>query len=524
MSQTRKKMGIAAVIMVVSVFMSRILGYVRDAVIAYTQGAHAGTDAYFAAFTIPDFLNYLLAGASLSITFIPIYAAYMSRDDREGGNLAFSAIFCILSLCLVILVIVGEVFTDRLVPFIAPGFQGEQITVTARLTRIVMPAQIFFYTGGLFMAVQYARGKFFIPALAPLIYNTGIIAGGLLLGKKIGMEGFAWGVLAGSFVGNFLLQLLGAYAAGLRIRFSFDLKHPGFREFLRLSIPIMLGFSLVFVDEWMSRIFGSFLVAGAITWLNNARRLAQVPIGVLGQASGVAAYPFLAEQAAKGKIRTMFNDMSATLDWVFFSSSLAACLVFLFSREVVLIVFKRGAFSIHDTVNTASALAFFALGVPFWCSQNIVARGFFAMKDTLTPTIVGSVAWVLTLPAYYFLMVRFGVNGLAAASTIGITIHTLFLYAFLLRKTNIRLSFQAVKVPLISTILCSLVIAGTRGLLKEVGFLPPWDYMSGALVRLGVGTVIISLLFLLTGFMLRLGPARTILGKVLPVADNNALE
>lgn len=524
MRDTRKKMGMAATIMVVSVFLSRILGYVRDAVIAYTQGANAGTDAYFAAFTIPDFMNYLLAGASLSITFIPIYAAYMSRDDTEGGNLAFSAVFCLFSLILIILIVVGEFFADRLVPLIAPGFQGAQIATTARLTRIVMPAQIFFYTGGLLMAVQYARGRFFIPALAPLIYNSGIIAGGLLFGKQLGMEGFAWGVLAGSFVGNFFIQLVGAYAAGLRIRPYFNPKHPGFREFIRLSIPIMLGFSLVFVDEWMSRIFGSFLVAGAITWLNNARRLAQVPIGVLGQASGVASYPFLAEHAARGKIRPMFRDMSAALDWVFFSSAIAACLFFLFSREVVLLVFKRGAFNIHDTVNTASALAFFALGIPFWCSQNIVARGFFAMKDTLTPTLVGSAAWVLTLPAYYFLMVRYGVNGLAAASTIGIFFHTIFLYAFLLRKTGIRLSFEAIKVPLVSSLLCALSIAGTGELLVRFPLLPPWDATSGALVRLGAGTLLISLAFLLTGFFLRLGPALTIVGKIRPAADKNVME
>ncbi len=524
MDETRKKMSAAALIMVSSVFLSRILGYARDAVIAYTQGAHAGTDAYFAAFTIPDFLNYLLAGASLSITFIPIYADYLSRDDRDGGNRAFSAIFCIFSVILVALIIVGEVFAEQLVPLIAPGFQGDQIAYTARLTRIVMPAQMFFYTGGLLMAVQYARGKFFIPALAPLIYNAGIIAGGLLLGKKLGMEGFAWGVLAGSFLGNFLIQLFGAFASGLRIRLHFDARNPGFREFIRLSIPIMLGFSLVFVDEWMSRVFGSFLVAGAITWLNNARRLAQVPIGVLGQASGVASYPFLAEQAAQGKIRSMFGDMSAALDWVFYSSAFAAALVFLFSREVVLLVFKRGAFNIHDAVNTASALSLFSLGIPFWCSQNIVARGFFAMKDTLTPTIIGSVAWILTLPAYYLLMVNYGVNGLAGASTIGIVLHTLLLYGFLLRKTAIPFSFRTVKVPFVSAILCALSIIGTRELLGRVDLLPRWDEMGGALIRLALGSVALGILFVLAGFMLRLGPARAIVGRVIPPKEEMSPE
>lgn len=517
-------MGIAALIMVSSVFMSRILGYVRDAVIAYTQGANAGTDAYFAAFTIPDFLNYLLAGASLSITFIPIYAAYLSRDEAREGNRAFSSIFCILTSVFFILIAVGMVFAEKLIPLIAPGFQGEQIALTARLTRIVMPAQIFFYTGGLFMAVQYARGKFLIPALAPLIYNGGIIAGGLLLGRRLGMEGFAWGVLAGSFVGNFLLQMIGAYASGLRITLNFDSRHPGFREFIRLSLPIMLGFSLVFVDEWMSRIFGSFLVAGAITWLNNARRLAQVPIGVFGQASGVASYPFLAEQAAQGKVRAMFNDLSAALDWVFFSSSCAACLAYLFSREIVLVVFQRGAFNINDTVHTASALSFFALGVPFWCAQNIVARGFFAMKDTITPTIVGSVTWLLTLPLYYFLMVRYGVIGLAAASTAGIIVHSMSLYVFLLKKTNIRFSLSAVRVPLVTSVISALSIVGLKDLLGRVLFLPSWDTMHGALVRVSLGLLVLPVLFLATGWVTGMRPARSIVGRVFPWFDKEVVD
>jgi putative peptidoglycan lipid II flippase len=232
--QPTRQMGRAAALMMASVFLS------------------------FTAFTIPDFLNYLLAGGALSITFIPIFARNIAEGREEDGYRSFSAIATVMGIGMLFFIILGEFLAERLIPLIAPGFPPDQIHIAARITRIVLPAQLFFYLGGLLMAVQYTRNRFLIPATAPLIYNAGIILGGLLLGKTVGMEGFAWGVLAGSFVGNFAIQVVGAHRTGLAFSPRFDLSDPGLKEFVRLSIPIMLGFSLVVVDEWMTRVFGSF--------------------------------------------------------------------------------------------------------------------------------------------------------------------------------------------------------------------------------------------------------------------------
>src|SRR3972149_10987819 len=179
----RKQMGRAAALMMASVFLSRILGSARDAVIAYQHGATPETDAFFAAFTIPDFLNYLLAGGALSITFIPIFARTLAEGREAEGHRSFSTIATIMGAAMLFFVILGEFLAERLIPLIAPGFPPDQIAIAARLTRIVLPAQIFFYLGGLLMAVQYARNQFFLPATAPLIYHAGIILGGLLLGR-----------------------------------------------------------------------------------------------------------------------------------------------------------------------------------------------------------------------------------------------------------------------------------------------------------------------------------------------------
>ena len=197
----------------------------------------------------------------------------------------------------------------------------------------------------------------------------------------------------------------------------------------------MLGFSLVVVDEWTTRVFGSFLLAGAITWLNNARRLMLVPVGIFGQASGVASYPFLSSLAAEGKKEEMWNTLSLTLRWVFLVSAGVAAIAVVLSRETVLLVYQRGAFTIDDSMRTASALSAFCLGIPFWCAQAIVSRGFFAMRDTWTPTLVGTGAWIVALPVYYLLQQSYGVFGLALASTAGILLYAAALYGILMHRT-----------------------------------------------------------------------------------------
>ncbi len=477
----------AAALMMASIFLSRILGYARDAVIAYQHGATPQTDAYFAAFTIPDFLNYLLAGGALSITFIPIFARYLAEGREEDGHRSFSAIATVMGTAMLLFVLAGEIFAERLVPIIAPGFPPDQIRLAAKLTRIVLPAQLFFYMGGLLMAVQYARNRFLLPATAPILYNAGIIAFGLALGRTIGMAGFAWGVLVGSFVGNFVVQAAGARRTGLSFSPRFDLKDPGLAEFVRLSIPIMLGFSLVVVDEWMTRVFGSFLLAGAITWLNNARRLMQVPVGIFGQASGVASYPFLSSLAARGERRMMWDTLSVTLRWVFFASCAAAAVTCILAREVVLLVFQRGAFTAADTLQTAVALVFFAAGIPMWCSQTIVSRGYYALKDTWTPTLVGTGAWIVALPAYYWLSRRMGVGGLALASTLGIFLYAVVLYAILMRRTVGREGLAEIgEYGKIAAAAGIAALCGWYGL-DALSAWASWRTFPGALVRFAAG-------------------------------------
>jgi putative peptidoglycan lipid II flippase len=223
-----RRIAAATGIVMASVLLSRVLGFFRDWTLAHQIGSNAATDAYNAAFTLPDFLNYLIAGGSLSVTFIPVFAKYAAEKREEEGWGVFSTVVTVMGFALVALVLAGEVFAPHIVNWIAPGFSPDQRARVVFLTRLMLPAQFFFYEGSILSAVQYAKGQFVVPSLAPLIYNIGIILGGVLLSPRIGITGFAVGVLGGALCGNFLLQIYGARRAGAIYSPSFNVRHGFF--------------------------------------------------------------------------------------------------------------------------------------------------------------------------------------------------------------------------------------------------------------------------------------------------------
>jgi len=207
-----KKVGLASFIMMASVFASRIIGVFREMTIAGIGGIQSSVDAYQIAFIIPEILNHVVASGFLSITFIPIFAHYLSCGRQKEGYRVFSIVMNGFGLVLLIFILITWIWAPGFVHLFVPGIQDpDTFALAVKMTRIIIPAQFFFFTGGLLMAIQFANEKFLIPALAPLIYNLAIILGGIILGPFIGMEGFAWGVQFGAFMGNFALQLVGAH-------------------------------------------------------------------------------------------------------------------------------------------------------------------------------------------------------------------------------------------------------------------------------------------------------------------------
>ena len=420
--QTAKKVGIAALILSASILLSRVLGFLREAVVLYLHGASEVTDAYYAAFTLPDLMSYFLAGGTLSITFIPLFSSFISKGDEEGGWRLFSIVATTMGSALALFTVIAFLLAPYVVPKLNPGFDSaEQIELAIAMTRIVLPAQLLFYFGGLLNATLFVRETFWPAAISPLIYNVCIIAGGLLLAPWLGIQGFAVGVLAGALLGPFGVPFL-ASRKHLRFKLEFNPRDKGFQQFVLLTLPLLIGVGLVTVDDWLLKFFGSS-VDGAISWLSNSRKLMLVCFAIIGQAAGQAALPFMTRLFHEEKEEELAELMTTSLRRVVFLATIAACGLIVAAIPIVYVIFQRGAFSADDANMTSMLLVLFAAGLPAWAAQTFIARGFYARKNTLTPMVISTCVVGVAVPLYWFLYGVFDIPGLALASSAGMTVN-----------------------------------------------------------------------------------------------------
>lgn len=451
------KIGIASFIMMASVFSSRVIGLVREMSIAYIGGTSAQVDAYQIAFVIPEILNHIVASGFLSITFIPIFSKYVNRDNEHKGWEVFSIIFNTFGFLLLICIIICLLFTPQIVSVFAPGVKDpETFRLAVKMTRIILPAQFFFFTGGLLMAVQFAREKFLIPALAPLIYNICIILGGVLLSPWIGMEGFSWGVLAGAFFGNFLIQLAGAKRVNLTYLLIFNFKHPDFKKYIWVTLPLMVGLTMTFSSEIIFKFFGSYLGKGSIAILNYNFRIMFILIGFFGQAVGMASYPYMAKLAAQNNISELNKLLNTILQFLFLVIPFSI-LFSLLKYEVIFILFNRGAFDLNSTELTCQILPYFMIGAFAFTCQTIVVRGYYAVQNTWFPALFNSLTVIVSLPLYYVLIRLMAMKGLALGISAVVMVQTFILYELWNRKSNNN-DKKSVYILLIKIILISLGI------------------------------------------------------------------
>jgi putative peptidoglycan lipid II flippase len=409
----------ATLLLMGTVMLSRAIGYVREAYIAYAFGAGPQTDAYVAAFTLPDWLNYIVAGGAASITFISIYTRFLAEKRDEDAKKTFSVVITVMTAVMIVGTIFTEIFTPQFVRWMFRGFSPEQVDLCVHLTRILLPAQIFFYVGGVVSAVLLSHRLFLFPAFGPLLYNVLIILGGVVGGHRLGIASLAYGALAGSFVGPFLASVIGAARIGTGYRPSFDITNPAFREWVRLSVPLMLGVSLVTADDWILRHYASSGV-GDIARLNYAKRLFAVPIAVLGQATGQASLPFFARLFNEKRLKEFATTVNDSVYRVSAASFLATGWMMAAALPLIDLVYRRGRFLFSDTQTTAIYFFWFSLSLAQWSAQGLYARAFYAAGDTLTPMVAVTVITSASLPIYSILFHRFGVVGLAFASDIGI--------------------------------------------------------------------------------------------------------
>jgi putative peptidoglycan lipid II flippase len=384
----RTGFGAAALLLAASALLSRMLGYVREAVLAAQVGAGADVDAYRAAFQIPDLLNYFLAGGAFTVAFVPLYTRALERGPPHAHRLYATVLGTVTAAAVVVTVLLWWK-AEALVGLLFPDFDPAIQQLTARLTRIVLPAQIFFVAGGIVRGALMAEGSFRAQAWAPVLYNGAIISAGLILGERFGVEAFAWGVLVGAFLGPFLLGFVESLGR-IPVRVRVAPLDPEFRRYLWVALPLMLGLSLLVVDEWYERY--------------------------------LAALPFLSRLWSEGRRQELDALVLRALRAGVATSTFAAAALIAFARPVVTAVYERGRFLPEDTLAVAALLAVLTLAAPAWVAQQVAARAFYARVDTWRPMILSTLVAVALFPLYASLSERMGPSGIVWAGAVGITL------------------------------------------------------------------------------------------------------
>ncbi len=432
----------AAALLSVMLLLARVVGLVQTVVVG-TLIPRGDNDAYKAAFGLIEFVNYLVAGGALSVTFIPLFTLFKNNDNERDAWRFFSAIASIMTCILVVIITLSYLLATPVARWYYSGFDEERLALTVKMTRILLPAQIFFYLGGMIVGVLNAHKRFGASSLTGVAYNIVALITGVALWFLLGHNsvGFAWGILIGAFFGNFLLPLVAALRAPsaerLRFRFLLDFRQPGVARFFRNTLPIMLGVSFPVIDQFVLKHFASFLREGTIAQLDNGNRVMLAPLAILAQAASVAAFPYLAGDSATKQWSKFADFLRSGLRRLLFISLPASTLLILLAQPLIIIVFRHGEYSMFDAQETALAFAFYCVGLFAWAGQQLVARGLYALQDTVTPTLIGSILTIFLYIPLCWLAVRWNrheVLGLALATSVGASAHFCGVFIALERK------------------------------------------------------------------------------------------
>ena len=475
----------ATILLMISSVGSGLLGLVRTKYIAHAFGAGSATDAYNAAFQLPDMLSYFLVGGVASITLVSMLSRFREAGDEDGGDRALSAVLVAMTAVLTAVIVLAEIFAPLYTAVVFDKLDPATAALCTHLTRILLPAQLFFFAGGVLGSRLLVRKIFLFQAITPILYNLFIILGGVVLTGAIGIDSLAWGVVAGAFTGAFAINLWGAMRGGLRLTPALDFRHPAFLEWLRLSLPLMLGVSLAMADKW---ILSHYAAAdkGGITLLNNAKTLFNAPLSVIGMAAGAASLPFFSSLYTQGRLVDFNSAVSRSISRLIAVSMLVSAWLMALADPIVGLL-RGGRFSAHDAQLTAGYLAIFAVSLALWSAQGIYARAFYAARNTITPAVSGTVVTVLSIPVYALLFHLNGVPGLAIASDIGILAHTVALAALLHRARLV--SFASLDFDELARALLAAVL-GYAAAAVLTPLLPVPAGHPGDLLEIAVGTML----------------------------------
>lgn len=407
----------AAGIIMISMMFSRILGYLRDVVIYAQFGQNRFTDAYNAAFSIPDFLYMILVGGALSSAFIPVFSSYLANDKEQDAWVIASILLNSIMVLLVVGVTLGLIYTPSLINMLVPGFDNETTALTVKLTRIMFAQTFFMVLSGISVGVLNSYQHFLAPAIGSVFYNLSIIIVGWFLSLKYGIVGFSIGVVVGAII-NFSVLIPFLLKKGFKYHFSFDMKNPGIQKIIILILPVLIGLSVNQINLFVNQYLASTLEGGIVAALRTGQRLAQMPIAVFAIAIAVAVFPALTNYVAKGDMVNFRRSTCVGLRSVFFITLPASAGLIALRLPLIRFLFEQGKFTPEATLATATAVFFYSLGIVSYSGIQILNRTFYAIQDTKTPVTVGVATILINVLLNFALIEYMGHGGLALGYSI----------------------------------------------------------------------------------------------------------
>ena len=419
--------------------LSRILGYVRDSFIARVFGAGLATDAFFVALRIPNLMRRLFAEGAFSQAFVPILAEVRNRESPEDTRALVDCVSTALFLALVVATALGMALAPLVVYVSAPGFAAEpgKFELTVAMLRITFPYILFISLVAMAAGVLNTWSRFAVPAFTPVLLNVSFIVGAAFFAERFDppVLVLAWAVFVGGLL-QLAFQLPFLWKIGMLPRWRFNLKHPGVARVLKLMAPAVFGVSVSQVSLLINTIFASFLVTGSVSWLYYADRLMEFPAGVLGAALGTILLPSLSKHHAGGASA----EYSRLLDWGLRVTLLlalpAAAALAVLAMPLIATLFHYGRFSAEDAWMTREALVAYSLGLVGMILVKILAPGFYARQNVVTPVKIGLVTLAVTQLMNLAFIGPFKHAGLALAIGLGACLNAILLYS-MLRKQDI---------------------------------------------------------------------------------------
>lgn len=488
-----ESLGGAAFIIALAGVISRLLGFVRDRLLASTFGAGDMLDAYYAAFRLPDLIYGFLVLGALSAAFIPVFTELITKEKREEAWRLTNSLLQTILFLLGLSAVLGIIFSKTVAGWIAPGFSQEKQVLVALLTRVMLLAPLFLASSAVIGGVLVSFRQFLAYSFAPVLYNVGIILGILWLYPVFGLVGLAWGVVLGALL-HCLIQVPALFRSGYHFQFTpFSLlfRDNSFRQVVKLMIPRSLAMAVSQISLVIATVFASTLAAGSLAAFTLAVNIQSVPLGLFGIAFSLASFPVLSTLAAKGEYEQFFLTLSQTTKKILYFVLPLSFLLIIFRAEIVRVVLGTGAFNWEDTILTFTVLGWLSFSLFAQSLIPLLVRAFFALQDTRTPllaALIGEAVHLITLPP---LLSWYAAAGLAISFSLGTLVNLLLLY-FLLRR---RVSFWNDREILLGSFHI-LLVSGIAALVAQFSkgifalTIERLDTFLEVLVKLGVGSVI----------------------------------